>query len=374
MKQPLLLSILIFLFLIPCVAQSNSQKSTSTTQARKFDEYVYVGFNESEAKAELFAKELKKEPKAKAYIIAYDARISYNGDVKARGAAHSIEFFLDNQISPSRIVIINGGFREQVMVELFIVPPDATPPVPTPTTKAKQAVQCPVINVEAPIYVWYTRLPLRFIASIRTDNIQIKPIYKWSVSSGKIISGQGTSTINVEQPSTNYQSISATVEVEGFPNECKTEVSTSSPPKLEIFPLKFYEFGNVNCEEYLATKDAFLSTLFRTPNTKAYVMVYEGKLPTEYEYDKNGKSVPTKYLLPSRGEAKSRIRTMKRHLAFRRYPADKIVFVEAGFREDYTVEFWLVPDDSEPLKPTPTLKQMKYRKGKPVDFCGNDEI
>ena len=50
-------------------------------------------------------------------------------------------------------------------------------------------------------------------------------------------------------------------------------------------------------------------------------------------------------------------------------PQEKFVFVESGFLEDFKVELWNVPDGATPPKPTPTLKRMKYRKGKPVGFC-----
>ncbi len=55
-------------------------------------------------------------------------------------------------------------------------------------------------------------------------------------------------------------------------------------------------------------------------------------------------------------------------------PSEKIVFIEAGFREKLTIEFWLVPLGAEPPKPNPTLKKMKYQKGKPLDLCSSGVI
>jgi hypothetical protein len=39
-------------------------------------------------------------------------------------------------IDQSRIVVLNGGFREEDCVELWIIPRGATPPQPTPTVQA----------------------------------------------------------------------------------------------------------------------------------------------------------------------------------------------------------------------------------------------
>jgi hypothetical protein len=44
-------------------------------------------------------------------------------------------------------------------------------------------------------------------------------------------------------------------------------------------------------------------------------------------------------------------------------------FVVAGFRENFTVEFWIVPNGVTPPEPSPTLTKMKYRKGIPAKFC-----
>jgi hypothetical protein len=54
---------------------------------------------------------------------------------------------------------------------------------------------------------------------------------------------------------------------------------------------------------------------------------------------------------------------------FRRFPKEKVLFISGGFRENHTVELWVVPNGANPPKATPTLESMKYRKGKPVNMC-----
>ena len=131
---------------------------------------------------------------------------------------------------------------------------------------------------------------------------------------------------------------------------------------------KIDEFGNVNCEGYLARMDNTFVSALNDPSSKIYVFVYEGYL-TKPKYDSNGKSIGYESALPQMGLAKARIRSMKQYLKLKNMPQEKFVFVEAGFLEDFKVELWNVPDGATPPKPTPTLKRMKYRKGKPVGFC-----
>lgn len=121
------------------------------------------------------------------------------------------------------------------------------------------------------------------------------------------------------------------------------------------------EFSYINCDEYLARMDMFVIVKAQeNPNEKVYVLVYEGK---EKQYKR-------KSLLPTRGLAKAKIKSMKKYIStVRGFSLNNISFVEGGFREHLTVEIWSVPNGAEPPKPTPTLKKMKYRKGKPKGFC-----
>ena len=132
---------------------------------------------------------------------------------------------------------------------------------------------------------------------------------------------------------------------------------------------KIDEFGNTNCEGYLARMDGFLIELNNLPDSKGYVFVYAGK--TLVSYNNKGKYIgdQNQYVLPYRNEAKSRIQAMKTRLRSKNLPNGQINFVESGFRENYTVEFWLVPKGVMLPKPTPTLTKMRYRKGAASDFC-----
>ncbi|HQU84444.1 MAG TPA: hypothetical protein PKY59_15005, partial [Pyrinomonadaceae bacterium] len=70
------------------------------------------------------------------------------------------------------------------------------------------------------------------------------------------------------------------------------------------------------------------------------------------------------------GSAKAKIESMKKYISnVKKLSLENFSFIEAGFRENSTIVFWNVPKGAEPPKPTPTLKKMKYRKGKAKGFC-----
>jgi len=126
------------------------------------------------------------------------------------------------------------------------------------------------------------------------------------------------------------------------------------------------EFGSlVNCEEYLARMDSVIQNAQKNPSVTIYVLVYEGK-QANYDY----KSNKTKFSLPPVGLAKAKIASMKKYISgFRNFSLERFVFVNAGLREEFGVEFWSVPQGSTPPKPAPELKKIRYRKGKAYGFC-----
>ena len=127
---------------------------------------------------------------------------------------------------------------------------------------------------------------------------------------------------------------------------------------------KVDEFGSIQCDDYLARMDNMIIQAKNNVNSRIYVLIYEGK-ETNYNYRKNKDEL----VFPTFGSAKAKINSIKKLLKQHKYFDDRFLFVEAGFREEYSVEIWLVPDGANPPEPSPTLKKMKYRKGKARGFC-----
>lgn len=128
---------------------------------------------------------------------------------------------------------------------------------------------------------------------------------------------------------------------------------------------KIDEFADIPCDGYLARMDAVLVTAQNNPSSTVYVLIYEGK---ELKY--NSRKKKKELVLPTFGSAEAKIRSIKKYFfSFRKFKGKNFTFVKGGFRESSGVEIWLVPAGGIPPKATPTIKKMKYRKGKATGFC-----
>jgi len=130
---------------------------------------------------------------------------------------------------------------------------------------------------------------------------------------------------------------------------------------------KIDELSNYYCDDMLARLDYLASETMKESNAKGFVIVYEGRYS---KYVNNRGKNELKTFLPRFGESAYRTKSMQNHLLnFRNLPKEKFLFISGGFRENHTVELWVVPNGANPLKSTPTLENIKYRKGKPEDIC-----
>jgi hypothetical protein len=104
--------------------------------ARSFDECNNCTFDDQKARLDNLAVELQNDPSTTGYIIAYGGRTSPIGQVERLMTRARDYLTKQRGIDESRLVVVNGGFREQDSVELWIVPSGAAPPRATPTIQA----------------------------------------------------------------------------------------------------------------------------------------------------------------------------------------------------------------------------------------------
>ena len=118
-----------------------SSSSSATTglipapyPARKFDEFGSVKVGERDARLDNFAIQLQNEPMARGYVITYGGRTSTPTTAKTAGEKVTNYLVNTRGIEYSRIVLVDGGYREKAFTELWIVPEQrSTPPTPSPT-------------------------------------------------------------------------------------------------------------------------------------------------------------------------------------------------------------------------------------------------
>lgn len=104
--------------------------------SRQFDVCCSCSFDDQKARLDNLAVELQNDPSTTTYVIAYGGRTSRIGQADLLGSRARDYLVTQRGIDQSRIVVINGGFREEDCVELWIIPSGATPPQPTPTVGA----------------------------------------------------------------------------------------------------------------------------------------------------------------------------------------------------------------------------------------------
>jgi hypothetical protein len=97
----------------------------------------------------------------------------------------------------------------------------STPSMMSQFTKSN----CPTISVECPDEV-FNKAALEFRANLQKSDISEQNLtYKWTVSGGDLISGQGTSCITITNFDITKKALIVSVEVTGLPEGCENKAS-----------------------------------------------------------------------------------------------------------------------------------------------------
>ena len=104
-------------------------------------------FEQDKPRIDRFAKAMKENSSAAAYIIAYGGLVSYKNEARIRLNCTSKYLMTTHRISRARLKLIDGGYRVERSVQLLLVNPGD----PKPTA-------FPIVNREA---VRTTKAPKR---------------------------------------------------------------------------------------------------------------------------------------------------------------------------------------------------------------------
>ena len=191
---------------------------------------------------------------------------------------------------------------------------------------------CPAIEIVCPTTIAVDQ-PLTF-SSRHSGGVpaNINPVYKWTLSAGTIIEGQGTDTIKVDTNGLAGQTVRASLSMDGYTLECSADCAVTIPlPKLNN--RKFDEFPDISRNDEKARLDNFGIELQNDPTATAYVIVYPGKSGKRGEVQQHAKRV-VDYLVNSRGLDQRRIVTLV-----------------GTPRDQLFVELWLTPQGATPPNP-----------------------
>ena len=189
---------------------------------------------------------------------------------------------------------------------------------------------CPNVSIYCPD-VQQAGTPITFTASVSGGTPGVTPVYNWVVSAGKILSGQGTSTITVDTAGLAGQPITATVEVAGYNLECRAQCQAAVPAPPN--PTKFDEIGEVARDDEKARLDVFAIELQNSPGAQGYIIGYGGSGKRAVTGQKRAQNARD-YVVTTRGIDSSRI-----------------VILDGGKRTTGSLQLWLVPPGATPPRP-----------------------
>jgi len=107
--------------------------------ARKFDEYGNIRFNDEKARLDNYAIELQNQPGSGGTIVAFG---TCAGEAQAR-ADRAKDYLVNTRgIDAGRLTTVDGGCREALAVELWIVPNGAAAPTPTNSATVDPCPEC----------------------------------------------------------------------------------------------------------------------------------------------------------------------------------------------------------------------------------------
>jgi hypothetical protein len=190
---------------------------------------------------------------------------------------------------------------------------------------------CPKVSIICPDNVVVDQ-PLTFSSNLSIVTLGVAPIYNWTVSAGRIIEGQGTSSIRVDTTGLAGQTVRATLSMGGYALDCSDTCAVQIPvPQLSS--RKFDEFPSIARNDEKARLDNFGVELQNDPKASAYVIVYPGHSGKPGDVQKHTTRI-VDYLVNSRG-----------------IDARRTVTLVGRTRDELMVELWLTPQGATPPRP-----------------------
>jgi hypothetical protein len=159
--------------------------------------------------------------------------------------------------------------------------------------------------------------------------------YRWSVTNGEILSGQGTPTITVSTTGLGGKTIRANLDVtDDIPGSTcfqKNEAETDVPPPVKIAEAYVCDaFVPTSRDDNKARFDNCVLRVNAEPNSQLYLIFYQG----------TGKRSQT--------VKKLKQQTLDYFIKDRSIDPSKLIVTEGGSRPDTMVEIWVVPPGAQP--------------------------
>jgi hypothetical protein len=112
----------------------------SPTSSRKVDEYGDIRWSDEKARLDNYIIELQNDPTARAFIVCYGGRRARVGEARRRCARVANYVKRVGGIDAARIIPLDGGYREELTVELWTPPVGSILLVAAPTVDPSEVI------------------------------------------------------------------------------------------------------------------------------------------------------------------------------------------------------------------------------------------
>lgn len=187
-------------------------------------------------------------------------------------------------------------------------------------TRAK--VTCPSVGITCPEQIAAGK-PVIFTSNLTGGSGNVPAIYNWTVTSGRIISGQGTNSITVDTTGMEGRALMASLVMSGYEEECLASCMIQFP--APIAGRKFDQFPDIARNDEKARLDNFTIGLQNDPSATGYVVIYPGRSDRPGAADKRATRI-SDYMVNSRG-----------------LDARRIVTLVGAQRDELRIELWIRP-------------------------------
>lgn len=293
--------------------------------------------------ATVFADGKKKAPKNMGTLSVKTSETSYPVKVNGQymgmsGVTTGAEFYLEPGFHTVEIEGPNGMVKRLENVEIIKGRKNC---ICLKTVTKTDVKACPYdIRLEGPESVMEGDL-ITFSAFNQVPGDPVPLNYKWSVTNGRITSGQGTSAITVDTTGMRNQTVNAELDVndEVYSAQCRQVITVPTgvtPPPPPIERVLCDEFQSKAADDDKARLDNCVIQVQNSPDAQLYLIIYQGTdkiSTTRNTYDKLSKRA-MQYLVNVRGLDPRRIQ-----------------IVRGPDRAKTTYVMWIVPPGAQPPVP-----------------------
>ncbi len=194
------------------------------------------------------------------------------------------------------------------------------------SAQTDQTLNCPSISVSGSGLV-NPGEPMFFTAKVENYDLS-KLSFKWTISGGEFLDGQGTLSIKVLKKDNN-ENITATIEVEGVPEGCWNIISETAAICGCVNPRLFDEFSTQSSQINKERLDNLINEIQGSPNETIYII----------EYFKSG--TPTSVI-------NRKIRKLPEYLIYqKKLEKEKFTILAESQSEKNLTKVWIVPPGAE---------------------------